>query len=1125
VKKIGFIFFFLFTCFACFAQTRFSNFRSKTISLSKDSVQISAFSISPVAFEVYQNKKRVNPKYYKVDFSKATLYIDSKIFPVLTINYTEYPDFLTKSYSALDRKLIVPDITNTDHLFSISNDKKYEYTPFKGLYTKGGLVRGITIGNNQDAVLNSSLDLQMSGKLSNDVTIRASISDSNIPIQENGYSQKIEEFDRVFIELFSEDWNLKAGDILLSNTETNFLKFDKKVAGLSVDSKFTGTDSKTHIKASGALVRGQFTRQEFKGIEGNQGPYKLEGPHGASYIVILSGTETVFVNGIALKRGAQNDYTIDYNTAELTFTTTYPITADMRITVEFQYSDKNYTRFITYDKINYTSDKLEIGAYFYNENDAKNQPLQQNLTDLQKEKLAAAGNDPAQMVYSSAYPEGYDENKIQYKKMMVNGSEVFEFTQEKRDDLYTVLFQSMGEGGGSYRLKNTIATGKIYEYIGDGLGAYEPIRKLVAPTKTQVAVANVIYKPSSGTAVNTEFAFSENDQNLFSAIDDHKNKGIASKIGWTQIYTDQKWLLKSNLNFDYLQQNFKSVQPMYNVEFNRDWNLQNTTGDQEFLSAELLLSDKAQTQFSYNYESLKHGASFKGSRHLFESNIRVGKTSFISTTSFLKTNNTLEATTFLKASARLKQQFKNMWMATSIAAEDNQVKNTITHKLNLHSQKYLDYGADLGIGDSAKVHVKVGFNFRVNDSVRDDKLTEVNSSKQFYLKSKLVQNKNTDLFLYANYRAVENKYFQNHTALNSRLSYSQKMFKEFLNLTTVYETSSGTSPQREFTYIKTEVGQGYYTWVDYNNNQISEFGEFEIATFLDQANYLRVALPSVKSIKTHQTLFSQSLHLNAGQWRVKRGFKKWLSQFSNQSSVLLDRKKRRLHKGFDMNPFGVNDERVIALSYNVRNRLFFRRGLQKYTMTYTYSNSKAKNNLGIGFQENNYALNEFQLQHRIRKYWLISLKGSNIQTINSSENYQNRNYEIYSKELTPTLTYNYSKTASFSLNYEYKTKKENVYFSKLEFQKMGLSYQYTHLKKGAMIADINLYKNSFLGDKNTPVAYQMLEGLQPGSNYVWNLAIQKKLSKLLHLNINYSGRKSDLSKTIHTGTVQIRANF
>ena len=97
---------------------------------------------------------------------------------------------------------------------------KRTVVPFDGLVSSGSISRGITIGNNQNSVLNSELDLQISGKLNDKVTLRASIQDSNIPLQESGYSQRLDEFDQVFIELFSDKWKIRAGDIDLKNNNS-----------------------------------------------------------------------------------------------------------------------------------------------------------------------------------------------------------------------------------------------------------------------------------------------------------------------------------------------------------------------------------------------------------------------------------------------------------------------------------------------------------------------------------------------------------------------------------------------------------------------------------------------------------------------------------------------------------------------------------------------------------------------------------------------------------------------------------------------------------------------------------------------------------------------------------------
>ena len=133
-----------------------------------------------------------------------------------------------------------------DVLYSFSNNRNNDFfKPFDGLNTSGSISRGITVGNNQDAVVNSALDLQIAGKLSNKVTLRASITDSNIPIQENGYTQQLNEFDRVFIELFTDTWSIKAGDVNLYTNNSHFANFTKKVSGISVGGIINHSDDKT----------------------------------------------------------------------------------------------------------------------------------------------------------------------------------------------------------------------------------------------------------------------------------------------------------------------------------------------------------------------------------------------------------------------------------------------------------------------------------------------------------------------------------------------------------------------------------------------------------------------------------------------------------------------------------------------------------------------------------------------------------------------------------------------------------------------------------------------------------------------------------------------------------------
>ena len=66
---------------------------------------------------------------------------------------------------------------------------------------------------------------------------------------------------------------------------------------------------------------------------------------------------------------------------------------------------------------------------------------------------------------------------------------------------------------------------------------------------------------------------------------------------------------------------------------------------------------------------------------------------------------------------------------------------------------------------------------------------------------------------------------------------------------------------------------------------------------------------------------------------------------------------------------------------------------------------------------------------------------------------------------------------------------------------------------------------NYNGNSNSTIGYEMLEGLQPGTNFTCQLNLQRKMANNIQLTLNYNGRKSSEVKTIHTGGIQLRAFF
>jgi hypothetical protein len=385
------------------------------------------------------------------------------------------------------------------------------------------------------------------------------------------------------------------------------------------------------------------------------------------------------------------------------------------------------------------------------------------------------------------------------------------------------------------------------------------------------------------------------------------------------------------------------------------------------------------------------------------------------------------------------------------------------------------------------------------------------------------------LGIYINYRNLKSvdDAIEDEKSLNSRLTYSQQLFNQIVQSNTIFETNSGSLPQQDFTYVQVEPGQGAYTWIDYNGNGIQELNEFEIAQFQDQGEYLRVLLPNQVFVKTHQNRLSQTLTINPQQWSVSESSsKQFWSHFYNQTSYLVDRKIRKEGNTFDLNPFADGDENQLALNKSVRNVFFFNRGKQRYTTSYTFLTNTSRTLLSIGFQESKLKSHQLNFNHKFATSWLMNLKSSLEKNESLSENFATRNFIIDEIRLSPKLSYLFNENARFDVFYQYTTKDNTIGNMETLLQNnYGMSFTYNNGQKVALTGEVNYFDNTFDGNANTPVSYQMLEGLQPGKNFTWSLLAQKKLTTYLDLNLNYFGRKTETSKTIHTGTIQLKAYF
>jgi hypothetical protein len=163
----------------------------------------------------------------------------------------------------------------------------------------------------------------------------------------------------------------------------------------------------------------------------------------------------------------------------------------------------------------------------------------------------------------------------------------------------------------------------------------------------------------------------------------------------------------------------------------------------------------------------------------------------------------------------------------------------------------------------------------------------------------------------------------------------------------------------------------------------------------------------------------------------------------------------------------------------------------------------------------------------ITKVFSIAAAAEQGERSSTSEFFSSRDYLIEFNRVEPKFSIQPNVNFRATFTYEYLVK-ENTIGENGELSEQnngGVELKYSSVRKGVVTAKFNLIRIDYNADVNTSIAYEMLEGLNIGTNYTWGVSLQRNLSNAIQLSLNYEGRRPEGLKPIHTGSVSARAFF
>ncbi|KAA3610988.1 MAG: hypothetical protein DWQ05_21090 [Calditrichaeota bacterium] len=1065
---------------------------------------------------------------YRLEFRRNRLTFPKLTFQKgdsLLISYQRLLLPLKKNYSLL-KPIKKPDslLSSISSGAAIKRRAQSESAEYGSKLRKSGsLVRGLSLGSNQGLKVDSGLRLQVTGEVAEGVKIIAALTDQSTPIQPEGNTQTLQEIDKVFIQIKAKNFETTLGDYHLKFSGTEFTRYARKLQGVMA-TVYPGKN--VHFTLSGAVSKGKFRSQEFQGIEGNQGPYQLTGDRGQIDILVLAGTERVWIDGIAMVRGENNDYVIEYGSGEITFTRKRLITADSRLVIDFQYSDERFQRSLygMETGLKFFNEKLSLKTTILREKDDADNPLGTMLTEDSRNALSASGDGQATVNGATLVGAGEGSYILQ--------DSVFVYVGINQGN-YQVRFSDMGPSAGSYVYEGF---GR-YSFAGQGGGRYAPLIVLPQAQKHDVADMRLDYQAGAAVKISAELAVSDVDRNLYSSTDDGDNSGQAYLLSFLAAPERLSFrgfnlgAMSLRIKHRFRGRQYQDIDRANEIEFGRQWDLGNeiSAGDELITETEFKYAPQPNIRFFTSAGMFDQKGSGVSSKKV------TGGTQW-QTPNLVELNYNIEniekskdagekSNSWLRQNGEVQRTF---WFFKPMFSFENEIKKEIPLADTLRSGfQFTNLTAGLGFARFKHLAAQIKFSQREDDDRFAGMFQPHSTAKtrRFETATKNIKNFHFSGAYTHRTREYQTKDLQDTRTDLAEVKIGSTHWKKAVKLDGHYQITNTQVGKQERVYFKVEEGEGNFRYEESLDEYVSDpFGDY-IVRLLPTDDFI----PVVELKGQVNIRFKPK---NALRSRKKTSlFQKIMSNIATETFLRVEEKTQESEV---RDIFLLNLNRFQNPAVTLFGNMSIRQDISIFEKRRDLS---LRYRLLSGKSINNQYLDDEQKRRHIRHEWRLNLSPSNawagrFEIIRTIED------KTFSKETRPDrfirgfrfvsdISYRPKPRLELALRSVFGRDLDKAYTPATEVQQVTVKPRtsYSFRGRGRFRADVEYTKVS-ANDESRIIPYELAQGYRLGDSFRWNLTFEYRMANNLNTSVSYQGRdEPQREETIHVAKVEMRAYF